>query len=140
MVREYGMTLKMMGANNWQISARLGLAVILAVFIGTALADDEAVKNGQNAKKLALIHLLARAGKNEAAATEMRALYPLGPPSDDQALEYFRIIGNTAKGWKEASIGFKQLIKANPHEPRYRLALALPAQLRVARGYKHLSR
>jgi tetratricopeptide (TPR) repeat protein len=124
MVREYGMTLKMMGATNWKIAARLGLAVILAVFIGAALADDEAVKSGQNAKKLALIHLLARAGKNEAAATEMRALYPLGPPSDDQALEYFRIIGNTAKGWKEASIGFKQLIKANPHEPRYRLALA----------------
>jgi len=87
-------------------------------------AAKSAAGEGQNAKKLALIRLLARAGKNEEAAAGMRALYPGGPPPGDPALEYYRIVGNTPKGWKEAKAGLEKLVKARPNDARYRLALA----------------
>ena len=121
----------------------VALAVVLAFAICSALregryavagsppayplrvhAAGDTAKDEQNAKKMALIHLLARAGKNEEAAAGMRSLYPNGPPEGDPALEYYRIIGNTSKGWKEARTGLEKLVAANPNDTRYRLALA----------------
>jgi cellulose synthase operon protein C len=90
---------------------------------GQATVKD-AAKEGQNAKKIAQIRLLARAGKNEDAAAGMRALYPNGPSEGDPALEYYRIIGNTSRGWNEARTGLEKLVKAKPGDTRYRLALA----------------
>lgn len=105
------------------------LAVVLAFGLCSVYAaddaDQDAAKSGQNAKKMALIHLLSRAGKNEEAAAGMRSLYPSGPPTGgDPALEYYRIIGNTSRGWNEARIGFGKLVQATPNDRRYRLALA----------------
>lgn len=111
----------------------VALAVALAFAICSVYATDEgagdnkfgdAAKGGQNAKKMALIHLLVRAGKNEQAAAGMRSLYPNGPPEGDLALEYYRIIGSTPKGWSEAKTGLEKLTKAMPDDMRYRLALA----------------
>ena len=121
-----------MGAINRQNPVLLALAVVLAFAICSAHAAGDgdqdtakdAAKGGQYAKKLALTHLLARAGKNEEAAVRMRSLYPNGPPEGDLALEYYRIIGNTSKGWNKARIGLEKLVKAIPSDTRYRLALA----------------
>jgi tetratricopeptide (TPR) repeat protein len=118
----------MMGAIKRQSPVFLALAVVLAFALCSAHAadnKDQVTATGeQNAKKLARIHLLARAGKNEEAAAEMRTLYPLGPPDDDIALGYYRIIGNTSRGWNEAKIGLEKLVKAMPGDMRYRWALA----------------
>ncbi|MBI3479333.1 MAG: BCSC C-terminal domain-containing protein [Nitrosomonadales bacterium] len=85
----------------------------------------------QKAKQLALIRLLARAGKHEEAAAGMRALYPDQPPAGDLALEYYRIIGNTPAGWDEAKNGLEKLA-ATSSDMRYRLALALHLSTRPA--------
>jgi tetratricopeptide (TPR) repeat protein len=130
----------MMGSINPQHPALLAAILVFAVCRADAAADENqdavttggstpataksANGEGQNAKKLALIRLLARAGKHEEAAAGMRALYPNGPPEGDPALEYYRIIGNTAKGWSEAKTGLEKLVKAKPNDTRYRLALA----------------
>ena len=60
----------------------------------------------------------ARAGKNEEAAASMRSIYPDKPPQGDLALEYYRIIGNTPKGWNEAREGLEKLVKAAPNDTR----------------------
>ena len=122
-----------MGAINRQNPILVATALVLAFAIGSVDAagdqDNTPTVSGQNAKKMALIRLLARAGKNEEAAAGMRALYPHGPPADsdpanDTALEYYRIIGNTPKGWQEARTSLEKQVLARPGDIRYRLALA----------------
>lgn len=87
-------------------------------------APRDMAKDGQHSKELALIHLLARAGRNEEAAAKMRSLYPNGSPVGDLALEYYRIIGDTPEGWNEAKTGLEKLVKAKPGDTNYRLELA----------------
>ncbi|MDO8310636.1 MAG: cellulose synthase subunit BcsC-related outer membrane protein, partial [Sideroxyarcus sp.] len=104
----------------------LAFATTLAFALVPAYAEDA----GGSGKKLSLIHLLVRAGKNEDAANAMRSLYPKGPPySGELALEYYDVVGNTDNGWEEARTGLERLVKAAPEDVSYRRALA-----------KHLSR
>jgi Tfp pilus assembly protein PilF len=103
----------------------LAFAITLAFALAPVHAEDAG-----GSKKLSLIHLLVRAGKNEEAAAVMRSLYPNGPPyGGEMALEYYDVVGNTGKGWAEAKAGLEKLLKAAPEDMSYRLALA-----------KHLSR
>lgn len=104
------------------------LALVIILQLGVvpvyAQAVPDRAEDGRN-KKLSLIHLLVRAGRNDAAADAIRSLYPNGPPhSGDAAVEYYDIVGNTEKGWKEARKGLEKLVKAAPKDVRYRLALA----------------
>lgn len=104
----------------------LAFATTLVFALVPVYAED-VVDSG---KKLSLIHLLVRAGKNEDAATAMRSLYPKGPPYGGKlALEYFDIVGNSSNGWEEAKAGLEKLAKSAPEDMRNRLTLA-----------KHLSR
>jgi cellulose synthase operon protein C len=105
----------------------------LSVLAALALQPACAATGGENAgKQLDRIHLLVRAGKNEEAASAMRSLYPKGPPRGAAAMEYYRIIGNTAKGWEEARHGLEKLAKAEPGKPEYQLALAQVLAMRPA--------
>lgn len=102
----------------------LRLVLVAAAFI-PALAPVFVHAEDDNSKKLALIHLLVRSGKYDAAADAMRSIYPKGPPSSGEAaLDYYDIIGNTDQGWDEAKKGLEGLVKAAPGNVHYRLALA----------------
>lgn len=100
------------------------LAIVAsAIFAASAAAPVHA--EDDNSKKLSLIHLLVRAGKNDAAADAMRSLYAKAPPaSGDAALDYYDVIGNTDHGWDEARKGLEGLTKSTPEDVRCRIALA----------------
>jgi tetratricopeptide (TPR) repeat protein len=100
--------------------------ILLACAIALALAQAPVLAaDADSGKKLSLIHLLVRAGKNEEAAAAMRSLYPDGAPyGGELALEYYDVVGNTGKGWAEAKAGLEKLVKAAPEDTSYRLALA----------------
>ncbi|MHB1099878.1 MAG: hypothetical protein ACYCZR_10025, partial [Burkholderiales bacterium] len=105
------------------------LAVVLALASVSAHADVVSDMRRQ----LSMIHLLVRAGRNEEAATQMRALFPKGPPvGGELALEYYDIVGNSEKGWMEAKLGLERLAKVDPDNINYRMALAKQLARRTA--------
>ena len=79
---------------------------------------------GTDRKNMAQVQLLARVGRHEEAAAEMRALFPKGPLGGDLAIAYFRVIGNTPAGWDEARAGVEKLIGEASDDTRYQIALA----------------
>lgn len=80
---------------------------------------------GKDSKKLAMVRLLVRAGKIEQAAAGMRSLFPNGAPlGNDLALEYYGVIGSTPKGWEETRKGLEKLVKLEPDDWRFQIALA----------------
>lgn len=80
--------------------------------------------SGSDKSKLRQARLLARGGHTEAALAAFKALFPQGPPGRELALEYWQLVANTANGWEAAQLGLSRLVKENPENPRYRLALA----------------
>ncbi|KAF0206315.1 MAG: hypothetical protein FD173_318 [Gallionellaceae bacterium] len=103
------------------------LAMVLAIASAAAQdilpihAKDAAAKRALQAK----INLLVRAGKVDEAASAIYLLYPNGPPpGGEMALEYYDVVGNTEKGWKEAFEGLKRLVDAAPEDVSYRMAFA----------------
>ncbi len=79
---------------------------------------------GKDSKRMAMVRLLVRSGKTEEAAAGMRTLFPKAPPlGNDLALEYYRVIGNTPKGAEEARRGLEKLVRAEPDDWRYQMAL-----------------
>ncbi|HXU92882.1 MAG TPA: tetratricopeptide repeat protein, partial [Gallionella sp.] len=79
---------------------------------------------GPDRAELRRARSLAKAGRYEEAVALFRKLFPDGPPSDDLTLEYWQLVANTPKGWYPARDGIAKLLKNNPDNPRYRLALA----------------
>lgn len=103
-----------------------------------AYSIDAATRQQQMAetrKKIATAKILVRAGKKEEAAVIMRSLFPNGPPGGEMALEYYRIIGNTPKGWGEAKTGLEKLVRAEPYVMLYRRELAKHWTTREATRY-----
>lgn len=87
----------------------------LAALLGTV---------GQNKAELRRARSLAKADRYEEAVAIFRKLFPDGPPSDDLTLEYWQLVANTPKGWRPARDGIARLVKNNPANLHYRLALA----------------
>jgi predicted Zn-dependent protease len=95
--------------------------VALACAYTPACADEVSDKRRQ----LSMIELLVRAGRHDEAARQMRALFPAGPPPGGElALQYYDVIGHTQDGWPEARAGLERLVKVDPYNVNYRLALA----------------
>lgn len=95
--------------------------VALACSFTPASADEVSDKRRQ----LSMIELLVRAGRHDEAARQMRALFPAGPPPGGElALQYYAVIGSTKDGWPEAKAGLEHLVKVDPYNVNYRLALA----------------
>jgi tetratricopeptide (TPR) repeat protein len=104
----------------------------LALVFFPAKAVDLAVVR----RKLAMIDLLVKAGRKEEAANLMRSIFPNGPPVGGAlALEYYDVIGNTEKGWDEATKGLEHLVSVDPYDLGYKLALA--RQLARRLGTRH---
>ncbi len=105
--------------------------IVVVLALASLPAHADAVSDMR--RHLSMIHLLARAGRNEEAAAQMRALFPKGPPvGGELALEYYDIVGNSEKGWLEAKLGLERLVKADPENINYRLALATQLARRSA--------
>ena len=106
---------------------------LLAVVLALASAPAHADVISDMRRQLSMIHLLVRAGRNEEAAAQMRALFPKGPPvGGELALEYYDVVGNSEKGWMEAKLGLERLVKVDPDNISYRMALATQLARRTA--------
>lgn len=79
---------------------------------------------GKDKAELRRARALAKADRYEEAVAIFRRLFPDGPPSDDLALEYWQLVANTPRGWRPARDGIAALVKNNPDNLNYRLALA----------------
>ncbi|EGI78081.1 cellulose synthase subunit BcsC-related outer membrane protein [Hylemonella gracilis] len=80
--------------------------------------------DGVDQPRLAQARALARDGQPAQALAVLRELYPVGPPTGDLALEYWKIVADTELGWEPALAGLTRLITQYPDTPRYRLAWA----------------
>ena len=98
---------------------------------GVAPLEDALRIAGVDRGKMAQVQLLARFGRNEEAATTMRALFPGGSPGGDLAVTYYRIIGNSQSGWDEARRAFENLCREEPDNTRLQLAQALHQTIRA---------
>ena len=79
---------------------------------------------GRDKDKLKQARLLAKNGKTAAALAELNVLYPDGPPSGELALEYWQLAGSLEKHRRAAEAGLAALMREEPYNLRYRLALA----------------
>ena len=80
--------------------------------------------DGTDSNALRQIRQLARSQHYDQAAAAMRTLYPQGPPTEEMTLEYWSIVANAPDGRQRARDGLQALVRAEPDNPRYRLALA----------------
>ena len=74
--------------------------------------------------RMATINRLQQSGKSDEAVKELRALFPNGPPVGQLGLQYYRVISGSRNGWGEAREGYSRLMRENPENPQYALALA----------------
>lgn len=80
--------------------------------------------HGEDKNELQQIRMLAKTGHTKEALTAFRKLYPNGAPTDDLAFEYWKLVADTDGGWSSVREGFAKLVRENPEDLRYRLALA----------------
>ena len=80
--------------------------------------------DGNDGDALRQIRQLAREQRYDQAAAAMRTLYPQGPPTEDMTLEYWSMVANAPNGRPRARDGLQALVRIEPDNLRYRLALA----------------
>lgn len=66
----------------------------------------------------------ARAGRAAEAVELYRSQFDNRPPPEALALEYYQVLASTPQGADEGRKGLEQLVKDNPQNANYRLALA----------------
>jgi tetratricopeptide (TPR) repeat protein len=74
--------------------------------------------------RLATIRRLQQSGQADEAVKQLRELFPNGPPGQQVGLDYYRIIASGHGGWGEARTGYARLMRENPEDPQYAVALA----------------
>lgn len=79
--------------------------------------------DGADGDALRQIRQLARAQHYDQAVAAMRDLYPQGPPTEEMTLEYWRMVANLPTGRPAARDGLQALVRMEPDNLRYRLAL-----------------
>lgn len=89
------------------------------------LADLEtALKAGKNAPVIDTARKQAQTGQAEEAVTSYRSALGTSKPTGQMGLEYYQTLGATRGGWEEARRGLEELVRADPDNQRYQLALA----------------
>ena len=66
----------------------------------------------------------AQAGQAQEAVKNYREILGQSKPAGQFGLEYYQTLGATREGWEEARRGLEELVRANPGDARYLLALA----------------
>ena len=79
--------------------------------------------DGSDSDALRRIRMLAREQRLEEAVAAMRSLYPQGPPTEETTLEYWSMVARAPNGRSQAREGMQALVRSEPDNLRYRLAL-----------------
>ncbi len=80
--------------------------------------------DGTDSDALRQMRQLVREQRYDQAAAAMRTLYPQGPPTEEMTLEYWSMVANAPNGRPRARDGLQALVRLEPENLRYRLALA----------------
>ncbi|QWD65253.1 tetratricopeptide repeat protein [Polynucleobacter sp. MWH-Aus1W21] len=67
--------------------------------------------------------ILQKSGKSTEANALLKEKFPDGPPAGDLAVGYYKIIASLPGGWNEARSGLESLVKSDPKNLQYSLAL-----------------
>ena len=67
--------------------------------------------------------ILQKSGKPAEANAFLKEKFPNGPPAGDLAVGYYKIIASLPGGWNEARLGLEGLVKSDPKNLQYSLAL-----------------
>ncbi|MBU3617727.1 cellulose synthase subunit BcsC-related outer membrane protein [Polynucleobacter sp. JS-Fieb-80-E5] len=67
--------------------------------------------------------ILQKSGKSAEANAFLKEKFPNGPPAGDLAVGYYKIIASLPGGWNEARSGLEGLVKSDPKNLQYTLAL-----------------
>ena len=67
--------------------------------------------------------ILQKSGKPAEANAFLKEKFPNGPPAGDLAVGYYKIIASLPGGWNEARSGLEGLVKSDPKNLQYSLAL-----------------
>ncbi|HVT34500.1 MAG TPA: tetratricopeptide repeat protein, partial [Nevskiaceae bacterium] len=74
--------------------------------------------------KMATVVRLTQIGQDDEAVAQLRALFPSGAPGGELGVDYFRILASSDKTRLEAESGLRGLVRDNPGDPLFQLALA----------------
>lgn len=86
---------------------------------------DMAIKLGRvPATQLSAARQQAQAGQAQEAVKNYREILGDSKPAGQFGLEYYQTLGATREGWDEARRGLEELVRNNPGDARYLLALA----------------
>lgn len=93
---------------------------------GLAYASEPTLSRQETAEARRLLTqatILQKSGKSAEAIAFLKEKFPNGPPAGDLAVGYYKIIANSPGGWNEARAGLENLVKSDPKNLQYSLAL-----------------
>lgn len=74
--------------------------------------------------QMATINRLLQTSRYPEAVAALRQLFPNGAPGGQLGIDYYRVIDSSSPGWAEADRGLRQLLRDNPDDPKFIMALA----------------
>ena len=107
----------------------LCLSIILLTSLGVeefAYASDATLSRQEITEARRLLTqatILQKSGKPAEANAFLKEKFPNGPPAGDLAVGYYKIIASLPDGWNEARAGLEGLVKSDPKNLQYSLAL-----------------
>lgn len=105
----------------------LSLALLTSVgMVELVHASDDSLSRQEIAgarRLLTQATILQKSGKSAEANAFLKEKFPNGPPPGDLAVGYYKIIANSPGGWNEARAGLEGLVKSDPKNLQYTLAL-----------------
>ena len=105
----------------------LSLTLLASVGAGEFVYASETTLSRQEIaearRALTQATILQKSGKPAEANAFLKEKFPNGPPAGDLAVGYYKIIASLPGGWNEARLGFEGLVKSDPKNLQYSLAL-----------------
>jgi len=88
------------------------------------LEQDINLRTGDGPKALEKARLLFESKEIEPAIAQYRSAFQGKEPQGDIGVEFYRVVGQSDAGWKEARRGLERLLKASPKDPQIEMHLA----------------
>jgi tetratricopeptide (TPR) repeat protein len=88
------------------------------------LEQDINLRTGDGPKALEKARLLFESKEIEPAIEQYRAVFQGKEPQGDVGVEFYRVVGQSETGWKEARRGLERLLRASPKDPQIEMHLA----------------